>query len=239
MPLPANPPTKPRRLWPRFTLRVLLALVTVICLGLGLWTHRAREQRRVVELIEASGSMVCYESDGPAPAYEAGSIKGWLVETMGRDYFEGIVAAYLHDRKLLRHLPIFPGLRQLHVYDPTLTDNDLAVVGRCHELRVLYVSEGEFGGDVVSNTQLGDKSLQVIAKLENLEVAELHGTDFSRAGIAALATAPSLRTLVIGLCDASVEARDFDKLKRLGRIKSLQAWRATDSPLGVEEIVRW
>ncbi|MDX1948079.1 MAG: hypothetical protein SFU86_21960 [Pirellulaceae bacterium] len=229
----------PRRWWPRFTLRMLLALITLLAISLGWWTHRAREQRRVVEMIEASGGMACYESDGPAPAYEPGSFKGWLVEKMGRDYFEEIVAAYLHDRKLLRNLAIFPGLRQLHVYDPHLKDEDLAVVGRCRELRVLYVSEGEFGGDVVSNTQLGDKSLHVIAKLDKLEVVELHGIDFSRAGIEALATAPSLRTLVIGLCDASVEARDFDKLKRLGRIKSLQAWRATDSPSGVEEIARW
>lgn len=234
-----TPLPKPRRWWPRFTLRVLLALVTLLCIGLGWWTQRAREQRRVVQLIEAGGGMVCYERDGPEPAYEPGSFKGWLVERMGRDYFEGIVAAYLHDRKLLRHLPTLRSLRQLHVYDHNLKDEDLATVGRCRELRVLYVSEGELPGNDQSRTQLGDQSLRVIARLEKLEVVELHGTDFTRSGIEALATAPSLQTLVIGLCDASVEARDFDKLRRLGRIKSLQAWRATDSPLGVEEIARW
>ncbi|HEX5102946.1 MAG TPA: hypothetical protein VFV87_04000, partial [Pirellulaceae bacterium] len=60
--LPA--PTR-RRFWPRFTLRVLLVAVTAVGVGLGIWTHRAREQARIVKLIQDGGGMVCYERDGP------------------------------------------------------------------------------------------------------------------------------------------------------------------------------
>ncbi|MDX1948078.1 MAG: hypothetical protein SFU86_21955 [Pirellulaceae bacterium] len=47
-----KPATKPHRLWPRFTLRVFLAVITLLAIGLGWWTHRAREQRRVVQALQ-------------------------------------------------------------------------------------------------------------------------------------------------------------------------------------------
>jgi len=44
---------------------VLLIFVTLVAVGLGYWTHRAREQGRIVKRIQDGGGMVCYERDGP------------------------------------------------------------------------------------------------------------------------------------------------------------------------------
>src|SRR5436190_14020071 len=86
----ANPLSPKNRLRSplRFTLRLLFAAVTVLSILLGIWTHRAREQRRLVERIRAAGGKVRYR---PKSSMEFGpfgrmpipqAIVGWL----GNDY---------------------------------------------------------------------------------------------------------------------------------------------------------
>src|SRR5262245_54423169 len=81
-----------RRLWPRFTLRVLLFVVTSVGIALGYWTHRARQQQRIVGLIEAGGGSVYYEHEGPL-APRRSPVIAWLAESLGRDYVEDVVEA--------------------------------------------------------------------------------------------------------------------------------------------------
>jgi len=228
-----------RRLRPRFTLRLLLVAITAVCIGLAIWTHRAREQRRVVELIEQDSGMVCYERDGPTAPEPRGLVVEWLASVLSRDYLERVVSATVHNRKVLRDLGNLRGLESLQICDHRLNDDDLAALLVCRDLRVIQIGDTYFFGDDVPKSQISDKSLHIIARLPKLETARLHGGGFTRKGIETLASSPTLRDLEIGLCNESVVARDFDKLKHLGRIQTLQAWRPTEAGLGVEEIVKW
>jgi hypothetical protein len=232
--LHAKPP--PSRPWLRFTLRLLLAFITLLCLALGLWTHRAREQRRVVQRIQQSGGHVYYD-EGPMfiPVVMSRSTYDWLDKALGHDFHVRVASVIIFDCELVRDLDKLPGLMRLHVYDSALTDDDLKVLLRCHDMRELVVGKTHYskGLDPSSKPDIGDKSLKVIARMPQLEYATLFGEGFSRTGIQALASSKSLRSLEIGSCDETVGVSDFDDIRRMGRIIRLHAWRDE------EAIVNW
>jgi hypothetical protein len=201
---------------------VLLVFVTLVGVGLGYWTHRARQQRRIVERIEQGGGMVCYERDGPTAPEPRNFVVEWLATVLSRDYLEGVTTAAVHDHELVRDLAALQGLETLIVVDEQLRDEDLLELARCKELQLLQIGDGRFSQ---SRWQLEDRSLQLIARLPNLQSAHLCGTNFTGKGIDALASSPKLKYLNIGSCAGSVRASDFEKIKRLGRIQSLLAWR--------------
>lgn len=235
---PDSPPLK-RRFWPRFTLRVLLVFVTLVGVSLGYWTHRAREQARIVKLIEGGGGMVCYERDGPAAPEPRSFALEWLAKILSRDYLEGIAAVSIHNREAIPNLHKLRGLETLGISDANLTDSDLTAIANCRDLVVLRIGDTYIFGDNVPKSQISDRSLFLIARLPRLEIASLHGTGFTRSGIEVLAQSPTLRSLEIGLCEPSVVASDFDAIKGLGRIQSLKAWRGKAGELGFEEIIKW
>ena len=237
--MPSVSPPRPRRFWPRFTLRVLLVFVTLTGIGLGYWTHRARQQRRIVERIEQGGGMVCYERDGPTAPDPRNFAVEWLAKVLSRDYLEGISAVSIHNREAIPNLHHLRGLETLRIIDPNLNDSDLTAIANCRELGVLQIGDTYFFGDNAPKSQISDGSLILIARLPKLEIASLHGTGFTRAGIEALAQSPTLKSLEVGLCEPSVVASDFDTIKGLGRVQSLKAWRGKAGELGFEEIIKW
>lgn len=228
-----------RRFWPRFTLRLLLVAVTVVAIALAFWTHRAREQARIVKLIEAGGGMVCYERDGPAAPEPRSFVVEWLAERLGRDYFEGVTTAFVYDRKLVRELKALQGLDSLSVFDETTCDDDLAMLSRLNQLRYVRIGDGNPFDAKLPQSQISDRSLRVIARLPRLEIAHLQGTGFSSEGIKSLRELPLLSDLQIGLCNDSVTARDFDEMKRSGHVRTLIAWRTGGPERSVEKIVEW
>src|SRR5262245_28810256 len=119
-----------RRLWPRFTLRVLLFVVTSVGIALGYWTHRARQQQRIVELIEAGGGSVYYEHEGPL-APRRSPVIAWLAESLGRDYVEDVVEAAVHDRETVPEVLKLRRWRQLQIYCDALDDRQLAQLTSC------------------------------------------------------------------------------------------------------------
>jgi hypothetical protein len=66
-----------KRRWRQFSLRGLLALVLICCVGLGLLAHRARHQRQVIEDLEALGVEV--------QATELPASTAWLRNLLGDD----------------------------------------------------------------------------------------------------------------------------------------------------------
>ena len=233
--VPQTPSIKSRRrLWPRFTLRVLLALVTLIAVGLGIWTHRAREQRRIVDRINAVGGSVCYERDGPAAPQQRSAVIEWLAESLGRDFFEGVVAAGILERELLPDVVELGRVERLQIFCDDLEDRDIALLARGPAIEVLNL-----GVDFENSlTKVTDRSLVVLARMPKLRVLHVRGVGLSEAGIDALAASPTLEVLDIGSCAADVDASDFDEIKRRDRIKSLLVWR--NGANGTEAIIaRW
>jgi predicted xylose isomerase-like sugar epimerase len=53
--------TKPKRRWFRFSLRMLLLVVTVLCVWLGFNVNAARRQKEAVQAIRLAGGSVWFE----------------------------------------------------------------------------------------------------------------------------------------------------------------------------------
>lgn len=73
----------------RFSLRALLCLTTVACVGLGWWTYRAREQRSAVRTLTELGANCVYDR-------RSGKAPGWLLTALGPDYFYGVALVQLN-----------------------------------------------------------------------------------------------------------------------------------------------
>ena len=59
--MPDTQPPKRRRRWLSFSLRTLLVVITIFCVALGYWVHRANRQKAVVKWVEDNGGYVHYE----------------------------------------------------------------------------------------------------------------------------------------------------------------------------------
>jgi hypothetical protein len=126
-------------------------------------------------------------------------------------------------------------VERLQIFCDDLEDRDVALLARCPAIEVINI-----GVDFENHlTKVTDRSLVVLAKLPKLRVIHLRGTNISETGIQALATSPTLEVLDIGSCAASVDASDFDEIKRKDRIKSLLVWRNAANGEEMEVIARW
>jgi hypothetical protein len=112
------PPTRPPRPRLRFTLRLLLAALTLLCLAFGLWTHRAREQRRIVQRLYGGGlGEVVYDFEFDASEREKAKspIPPWAINLLGIDFFHQVKAARTSNSDLFKELPRLSTLEDLFV----------------------------------------------------------------------------------------------------------------------------
>ena len=196
----------------RFTLRLLLAGVTLLCIALGIWTHRAREQRRIVELIQSSGGTVWYdyEFNGLTP-YPNSRAPEFLVVWLGEDFFHEITLVETSDSKVIHELPRFRHLLELRLYNPSITDDDLASISDLKSLRALDIAGR--GGATAELTQIGDKSLERIAHLSKLYTVQVLGSRITSRGIEFIARLPSLQVLNLGCLDSGIDDRTAENLR--------------------------
>jgi hypothetical protein len=126
-------PSKRRR-WMQFTLRSVLILTTLVCVGLALTYHYVLSspyEHSAVDAIARAGGSCETIFQGPA----------WLRDMLGDRYFQRIVAADLSPPEateaalpFLRHLT---HLTSLSVAGARFTDDHLIAVGRLSSLREL------------------------------------------------------------------------------------------------------
>src|SRR4051794_35194313 len=106
---------------PRLRMSVRLSMILVLALGSGLGgiVHRARVQRDAVVGIERAGGYVRYDSlrgaQSPIPARKLWA-PGWLVERVGLDFFDDVIACGKRDGSaggVLHHIGRLPRLEYL------------------------------------------------------------------------------------------------------------------------------
>jgi len=242
-------PSKPiRRLRLRFTLRLLLVAITAVCIGLAIWTHRAREQRRVVERIDRGGAdYVLYDREfaqfpDAEGAIGQSLIPKFFVNKLGWDYFYHVRCANLTDRTLLPELGKLSGVETLYLSCEGLSNEDLETVASLPNLCVLsiFTNEPTIANVRTPSTQLNDQSLKIISRLSTLEVLYIaDGGGFTAEGIAELSQARRLCSVYVGHCHESINASAAEPLKRTGKFESIEIQRWNRTLGEPETIVAW
>jgi hypothetical protein len=118
-----------------------------------------------------------------------------------------------------RFLEEFRNLEGLRVDNLFLTENDLHIIGQCHNLRKLSLSGIQIVEAAGGKHRLQGTELRHLSQLTNLEMLDLSQSDFS-GGLQHLGELPKLQTLILSsfenLNDASVA-----QLKQLPHLQTL------------------
>jgi len=204
----------------RFTLRGLLALVTLLCIVLSVWTHRARQQRRLIESIRFAGGDVHYDFQlwGDPSKQTQSRIPRWILDRLGEDYFHEVTEVTVKDPALLPALTRFRRLECLTIFNRSLSDASTPPLARLRKLKALSVYPDDWGGAVGPVvTDVGDGTLAMIAELPTLELANVMGSRITSQGLELLARSKSLRHLQIVSYDSSVDGEAAEPFRRMGR----------------------
>ena len=229
----ATPSTTPRhrRLPLRFTLRLLLALLTVLCIALGVWTQRARQQRLIVQRIRKSGGVAIYEFRlGPIRRlanfiYES-PVPRWLISALGDDYFHSVSTVVLdfrhsENRALLKEVPKLTGLQAFGLNADHLTDEEIGAFARATNLRTVWLH----CSGANHYFEITDRSLELLGSLPRIQSVSIEGDHITERGLKGLARATTLEEVYINGCDDSVTARMAEPFEKLGVLNlTLSRW---------------
>lgn len=186
-----------------FSLRTFLLSVTVFCVVLAWWLHRAKEQRNAVAAIRAAGGWVYYDYhhvDATSDKLNAAAMPWepqWLVKLVGIDFFHDVTVVNMVyddlgpkrlDNKqspvdIAPHLAHFPRLRSLAVSGDYLDDEGMRIVGGLRNLESFYQWEGG---------KIGDTGAEHLREMPRLRYVHLGDSRVGDRGLAALATIPNL-----------------------------------------------
>ncbi|HVX15347.1 MAG TPA: hypothetical protein VHC22_29425 [Pirellulales bacterium] len=183
----------------QFSLRLMLTVVTAVCVALGVWIVPAERQRRAVAAIEAAGGGVRYVSRDSV-AGETFPI-ALLRRRLPRDYFDDVCGVRLTSSSdlldtmritddVLTHLEPLRKLRRLPLNYTRITDAGLVHLQGLTKLRWLWLD----------NTQVTDAGLVHLQALTSLTNLSLYRTQATEDGVARLQkTLPKCRISLDGL----------------------------------------
>ena len=199
---------KPKRRWtryliPRYSLRALLILVTVISVVLGYHVNGVRKQKEAVAWVKKKGSAVSYEYSTASAGVKYGWEPEYLRNLLGDDFFYDVVVVNLADQEVsdLSPLASLTNLEYLHLNETAVSD--LSPLASLTNLKGLDLSD----------TPVSD--LSPLASLTNLEVLNLDGTSVS--DLSPLVSLTNLEYL--SLSDTSVS--DLSPLASLTNLERL------------------
>jgi hypothetical protein len=223
----------------RFTLRVLLVALTLVCVGLGWWTQRAREQRQAVKRIVAAGSEVRYDMDESRSLWS--KWKRWLSRHLGADFVYGIDLVNLRDPALVGELQPLPHVNALLITSAEVTDEHVEQVAQLHGLKSLRIGASlglSHRANPTIGSQLTDRALKAIGQMPAIEILEIEGVGFTTDGLLALAKCSRLSDAHIRWCRANVAPTDLQPLRAAGRVKRLVVLRWSGE-VGEEVVAEW
>jgi hypothetical protein len=202
----------PKRRWAQFSLFTMFVVVTVLCVWLSVWVHRARRQKEVVATIRRWGGIVRYDFE--SPTYEEPSWRSWFREKIGDDYVAHVTDAMLPSSRavLLRK---YKTSDRLPAADGPIIDDAAA------QMLAILTHLQRLGLD---GSEITDVGMAEISRLTDLNYLCLDRTDVTDAGIVHLAGLTNLKEL--GLNDTEISD---EGLKCVGSHISLQWLRVTHS----------
>ncbi|HUY89571.1 MAG TPA: hypothetical protein VMV10_12625 [Pirellulales bacterium] len=169
-----------RRRWLQFSLRGLLALLTVFAIWLGFIVNRIREQREALETIEAMGADVRYEYDETADR----TVSPWLKSLYGDLHaLKGVRVAVLQSVRPSESSTEWffstegrSGWFGIFNPDITFDDRGLMALGKLKTVDDV----------LIMNVPVTDAGLMHLASCVRLRRLALVGTSVSASGVAAL-----------------------------------------------------
>ena len=164
---------------PRYTLRTLLAIVFVLCIGPGGYVafeqEIARSQRAAVGRIEQLGGIATHRTDPPLLVRTR-----WWRSVLGDDSFGSTSRVWLNQTAVvdadLRHVARLPRLETLDLGDTRITDAGLVHLRGLTRLEELSLD----------HTQITDAGLANLKGLRNLRILWLEESRVTHDGIASL-----------------------------------------------------
>ena len=204
---------KPKRRWMQFSLRTLLIVVTVFCIGfgwLGLKLKEGREQRNAIVAIRELGGRIGYEhevdrSNPPGPE--------WLRQLIGDEYFFSVGAVQLTGSKVndtsLSIIERFTDLKWLTLIGTKVTDAGLEHLKGLTNLQGLSIQYAE----------ITDTGLEHLKGLTKLQTLHLNHTKITDAGLEHLTELSNLRAL--SLRNTKITDEGLIHLRRLTRLDYL------------------
>jgi hypothetical protein len=179
----------------RFRLSTLLIAVCALSVMLGIYRHRAEQQREAVRAVAAMGGSVVYRGllfdELPEYIWEDGTrdpnYPSWLLDLLGRDYVATVVSGYIGNdyRERVRHErsyegPLGPRMNPGYP-DPTPAEMIDVRDGTIERLASL---DGLLSLDL-AETNVADDDLAQLSRLTNLRTLRL-GNGVTNDGVTRL-----------------------------------------------------
>lgn len=211
--------TSPTNRWrPRFSLRALLLLITVLCLLLGYHVPRARQQRFAVAALLEAGAVVVYDWGGSKGRQQAMTFQSaapapaWLRKLIGDEYFQEV---FMVEWSI--HSPVRTGAFADLAELPEL--KMLVITGAGNPPLDTLPSMINLEHLSIKGCQITDTTLQQIGRQWSLNDLTLEITGpVTAQGMECLAEPQRLRTL-----DLSHSAIGDELLPAIGRLPALQS----------------
>jgi hypothetical protein len=177
----------------RFRLATLLAIVTAVCIALGLAVHRAQQKKAAVAHLEKLGAAVFFDYqqdaqgsfDQKAPAPQP----LWAQSTLIEEYLRKALCLRLWDVRLtgaeMKAITALVDLETIEFYRC-----DFSAVG-CERLAKLK----KLKKLIMDQCDLGQTGLAPLGRLTNLIQLELNDTDLGEPGLPSLSRLASLEAL--------------------------------------------
>jgi Leucine-rich repeat (LRR) protein len=183
-----------RRRWFRFSLRMLLVAVTVLCVWLGFKVNAARRQKDILGAILKSGGTVAYEKASL-------TVPDWLRSLFGDDLFYNPTSVFMNDCTFDES-----SFSQLGILN-TVTSVTLVNV------RIVSSKDG-------LRRSIQDSNLRALGKLSQLENLHLRNVEIEGFGLAPLADLQRLRSF--DLVDNHVYPSAPDAIEHLSKMVNLE-----------------
>ena len=193
------PDSKPRRWFvPRYSLRTLLVVMTVICVVSGYWLNKAFRQREAVRRF----NQLAADRGGDTPVT-------MLYRHKGDVHWAPIIPEWLHPIRDLVGSEAFGNPIGVQLVRTAATDDDLRYLKD--------VPKVEWVG--LSQTRVTDKGLRHLRGCPKLNSLNLDNTAISDEGLADICRSTELNKL--SLCGTRITDEGLEHLAKLSKLKEL------------------